>query len=87
MSGHLTFTGDVRSDGHVQCTRGAMVLLQRKTRDGWSTVANDATNRDGRYRAELDFHRTGRYRAKLDRSRHRNHVCQAAYSRVQMHRH
>ena len=86
----------LKADGRVSvvddfsgCRKGARVLVQRKTPNGWKTVANPRATRRGRYSTGLPD-REGRYRAitkKRNVVRGDVHICLAAASSSKRHRH
>ena len=90
LSKHLTASGRVTGkDGFGQCAGDLSVKLQRKTKDGWTTILWTTTNQTGNYFAKLkDLLAT--YRAVAVRQTLGTeiaNVCEEAVSPAKNHRH
>ena len=88
---HLKARGRVTVlDGPAKCRKSVDLEIQRKKPSGWTTIATPTSSRLGRYSSALPD-KQGRYRTRALPRRviagGEEHVCSAAKSKVDRHRH
>ena len=84
---HLVAKGLVSALSNPACAANVQVRLERKTQDGWKTLAAPFTSEDGAYRIKVRD-RVGRYRSSLlQHDVDSGNSCLTATSTIARHRH